>query len=312
MHNLIFGAFAALEGYREGDAANLGRAVYDRCTVVALCSAKLANPACTVALVTNAPPQEPYRSQLTNAGIEIWDGPFTSYRVPADTNWALAYYKLCAMEWVLANKDFANAAMLDLDTYTQHPLDDLWRECGEAVLMYQVPHAASQGMTAAIGKAYDAVEPQGAPHVLTHFGGEFVAGSTARLQDFMAECRNVFDRMQQTGVRSQDGDEAILDAAAYRSQLAGKPVRAANAYVFRYWLGGHFYYVSTNYCCDPVCVLHLPGKAKMRQLTVLYHKYTRSGRMPENQTVWRLCCLPAARPPLLRSLWVRLRAKIGI
>ena len=35
-------------------------------------------------------------------------------------------------------------------------------------------------------------------------------------------------------------------------------------------------------------------------------------RMPENQTVWRLCCLPAARPPLLRSLWVRLRAKIGI
>ena len=67
----------------------------------------------------------------------------------------------------------------------------------------------------------------GAPHVLTHFGGEFVAGSTARLQDFMAECRNVFDRMQQTGVRSQDGDEAILDAAAYRSQLAGKPVRAA-------------------------------------------------------------------------------------
>ena len=45
MQNLIFGAFAALEGYREGDAANLGRAVYDRCTVVALCSAKLAPPA---------------------------------------------------------------------------------------------------------------------------------------------------------------------------------------------------------------------------------------------------------------------------
>ena len=86
MQNLIFGAFAALEGYREGDAANLGRAVYDRCTVVALCSAKLANPGCTVALVTNAPPQEPYRSQLTAVGIEIWDCPFDSYRVPADTN----------------------------------------------------------------------------------------------------------------------------------------------------------------------------------------------------------------------------------
>ena len=50
MENLIFGAFAALEGYREGDNANMGRAAYDRCTVVALCSAKAQNPGCTVAL----------------------------------------------------------------------------------------------------------------------------------------------------------------------------------------------------------------------------------------------------------------------
>ena len=133
------------------------------------------------------------------------------------------------MEWVLANKDFASAAMLDLDTYTQHPLDDLWRECGEAVLMYQVPHAASQGMTAAIGKAYDAVEPQGAPHVLTHFGGELVAGSKARLADFMALCRQYFNQLQAIGLTPREGDEAIWCGAAYRSLLAGQPVRAKTA-----------------------------------------------------------------------------------
>ena len=77
MQDLIFGAFATLDGYREGDAANLGRTVYDRCTVVALCSAKAANPGCTVALVTNAPVPQPYLGQLTAAGIEIWDCPFT-------------------------------------------------------------------------------------------------------------------------------------------------------------------------------------------------------------------------------------------
>ena len=137
MENLIFGAFATLDGYREGDAANLGRTVYDRCTVVALCSAKAQNPACTVALLTNAPVPEPFRSQLTQGGVEIWDCPFTTYRVPADTNWALAYYKLCAMAWVLENRDFARAAMLDLDTFTQRPLDDLWRECDEAVLLFE-------------------------------------------------------------------------------------------------------------------------------------------------------------------------------
>ena len=145
------------------DAANLGRTVYDRCTVTALCSAKAQNPACTVALLTNAPVPEPFCSQLTGGGVEIWDCPFTAYRVPADTNWALAYYKLCAMAWVLAHRDFARACMIDLDTYTQHPLDDLWRECDEAVLLYQVPHAASQTMTAAISRCFDAVESAGAP-----------------------------------------------------------------------------------------------------------------------------------------------------
>ena len=234
MDNLIFGAFATLDGYREGDAANLGRTVYDRCTVVALCSAKAQNPACTVALLTNAPVPEPFRSQLTQGGVEIWDCPFTTYRVPADTNWALAYYKLCAMAWVLENRDFARAVMLDLDTFTQRPLDDLWRECDEAVLLYQVPHAASQTMTAAISRCFDAVEPNGAPHALTHFGGELVAGSRARLADFMSLCRDYFEELQAKGITPREGDEAVWCGAAYRSLLAGKPVRAANAYIFRY------------------------------------------------------------------------------
>ena len=318
MENLIFGAFATLDGYREGDAANLGRTVYDRCTVVALCSAKAQNPACTVALLTNAPVPELFRSQLSSVGmtiknessVEIWDCPFTTYRVPADTNWALAYYKLCAMAWVLENRNFACAAMLDLDTFTQHPLDDLWRECDEAVLLYQVPHAASQTMTAAISRCFDAVEPDGAPHALTHFGGELVAGSRARLTDFMSLCRDYFEELQANGITPREGDEAVWCGAAYRSLLAGKPVRAANAYIFRYWLGGHFYYVSTNYTLDPVCILHLPGAAKDRQLKLIYNGYVRRGVFPPLNKIYRLCGLPAAHPPLLRTVWTRLLAKL--
>lgn len=310
MENLIFGAFATLEGYREGDAANLGRAVYDRCTVVALCSAKAQNPTCTVALVTNAPPPQPYLGQLTASGVEIWDCPFDTFRVPADTNWALAYYKLCAMDWVLTHRDFARAAMVDLDTYSQYPLDDLWREADEAVLLYQVPHAASQGMAQAISQMYDAVTPQGAPHTLTHFGGELVAGSKARLQVFLQQCRAYFAALQQAAITPKEGDEAIWCGAAYRSLQEGQPVRAANAYIFRYWLGGRFYFVSTNYVLDPVCILHLPGAAKDRQLKLIYRRYTKNGSFPTPAKVHRLCCLPAAHPPLLATLWVRLQAKL--
>ena len=310
MENLIFGAFATLEGYREGDNANLGRAVYDRCTVVALCSAKVQNPGCTVALVTNAPLPQPFLRQLTEAGVEIWSCPFDTYRVPADTNWALAYYKLCAMDWVLAHRDFARAAMVDLDTYCQYPLDDLWREAEEAVLLYQVPHAASQGMAQAISRMYDEVVPQGAPHVLTHFGGELVAGNKARLQDFMDRCRDYFAALQAAGITPKEGDEAVWCGAAYQSLLAGQPVRAANAYIFRYWLGARFYFVSTNYLLDPVCILHLPGAAKDRQLKLLYRRYARAGRFPPAARVHRLCGFPAAHPPLFNTLWGRLLARL--
>ena len=42
--NLIFGAFAVLEGYREGEQPNRGAGSYYRCIVVSLASAKRENP----------------------------------------------------------------------------------------------------------------------------------------------------------------------------------------------------------------------------------------------------------------------------
>lgn len=308
--NLIFGAFAALQGYREGEQANMGAAAYYRCIVVALASARQQNPDCTVALVTNTPVPQPFAAQLADAGVQVWDCPFDRYRVSADTPWSLAFYKLCALEWVLEHRDWDRALMLDVDTVSQHPYTDLWREADEAVMMYQVPHAASQPMAAAISAAYDQLCPDTAPHLLTHFGGELVCGSRARLEDFMPLCRAVFDEMQRSGIAVREGDESVWCAAAYRSQLAGRPVRAANAYLFRYWLGGRFYYVSTNYCLDPVCILHLPGAARERQFRLLYRYYAKHGALPPLKKLHRWCCLPAARPPLLRTLWVRLAAKL--
>lgn len=307
---LIFGAFAMLEGYREGDRANRGAAAYYRCIVVALASAKGQNPSCTVALVTNAAVPAPFDAQLAAAGVEIWRCPYDTYRFGADTPWALAFYKLCALEWVLQKETYDRLLMLDVDTVSQRPYTDIWREAGEAVLLYQVPHAASQTMAAAISADYDRLCPEGAPHTLTHFGGEFVCGSRQRLTAFLALCRQVYREMTAIGLTPQEGDEAIWCAAAYRSLRAGQPVRAANAYIFRYWLGGRFYYVSTNYCLDPVCILHLPGAAKERQFRLLYRYYARRGQLPPAKTIHRWCCLPAARPPLLRTLWVRLRAGV--
>ncbi len=307
MENLIFGAFATLEGHREGDAANLGSDAYYCCIVVALCSAKACNPDCDVALVTNAPVPQPYAGQLEEGGVQVIDCPFDRFRVDADLEWSLAFYKLCALDWVVRNTDYRRCLLLDVDTYTQYPYTDLWREADEAVLLYQVPHAAGQPMTEAISRNYGAL--YGGEPVLTHFGGELICGSRQRLTDFVSECAAVYDTMNGQGLRPHEGDEFITCAAAYRSLLAGRPVRAANAYIFRYWVGARFYFVSTNYCNDPVCIFHLPG-GKNRQLRVLYRWYIKKGVFPPREKVYRLCCFPAAHPPILRSIWVRILARL--
>lgn len=305
--DLMFSAFATLAGHREGKNENLGATAYYRCIVVALCSAKQQNPVCTVALVTNTPVPQPFAGQLERAGVELWQCPFTGYRVDAALEWSLAFYKLCALDWVLREKSFARCLLVDVDTYTQYPVDELWREADEAVLLYQCPHAANQPMAAAISQNYGAL--YGGSHCLTHFGGELIAGSSARLQAFLAECAAVYARMTEQGLRPHEGDEFITCAAAYRSLLAGQPVRAANAYIFRYWVGARFYFVCTNYCNEPVCILHLPGNGKARQLKLLYRAYTKTGRFPPREKVYRICCFSPAHPPLLQSLWVRLAAK---
>ena len=95
-----------------------GQRRYYRCIVVALASAKLANPDCDVALVTNAPVPRPYAAQLEAAGVQVLDCPFDHYRVDAALEWSLAFYKLCAMEWVLAHTAYARCALL---TWTPTP-----------------------------------------------------------------------------------------------------------------------------------------------------------------------------------------------
>ena len=83
--NLIFGAFAVLEGYREGEQPNRGADSYYRCIVVSLASAKQQNPDCTVALVTNAPVPAPFDGQLAAAGVQVWRCPFEGWKFGADT-----------------------------------------------------------------------------------------------------------------------------------------------------------------------------------------------------------------------------------
>jgi hypothetical protein len=142
--NLIFTAFATLEGYREGSNANLGSEVFYRCIVVSLVSAKQKNQNCDAALVTNTAVPEPYAAQLSQAGIRVIACPFDNYRFEADLDWSLAYYKLCAMQYLLETEHYENYLMLDSDTFTQRGYQDIWREAAEAAYDAEVDTAREE------------------------------------------------------------------------------------------------------------------------------------------------------------------------
>ena len=131
--NLIFTAFATLEGYREGSNANLGSEVFYRCIVVSLVSAKQKNQNCDAALVTNTAVPEPYAAQLSQAGIRVIACPFDNYRFEADLDWSLAYYKLCAMQYLLETDSQVDDGMTDMILYLHFN-----NETGQ-VKMLQIP-----------------------------------------------------------------------------------------------------------------------------------------------------------------------------
>lgn len=125
----------------------------------------------------------------------------------------------------------------------------------------------------------------------------------------MALCRQYFNQLQAIG-DAAGGRRSYLVRGRLPQPAGRAAVRAANAYLFRYWLGGRFYFVSTNYTLEPRvhfafarCRQRPPARRAVPPLC-------QKGSFPPLEKVHRLCCLPAAHPPLLRTLWVRLLARL--
>ena len=186
-----------------------------------------------MALVTNAPVPAPFDAQLAAAGCEVWACPFDTFRYPADLPWSLAFYKLCALGWVLENKGFDRLAMVDCDTYTQYPLDDLFREAAEAVLLYQ---GAAPGQPADGGCDQPLLRRRLARRRAPCAGPlRRRAGGGAGRAAAPVSCplRRSDAALRAAGTLPQDGDEVLLCLAAWRAAQTGLPVRGANAYICR-------------------------------------------------------------------------------
>lgn len=296
--NLIFCSYAYLDSYTstvenvliEKDQKNKIE-MYLKCCVVSLVSAKIRNPDCDVALITNIEVPEPYKTQFKTNGILIIQKEYDSFRLGKNMKWSLAFYKLCALKFAVDNLNYDKYLIVDSDTYFISKVNDLWIEADYNVLLFDMSHSLSTIQSQTMNNEYYSLYNQKV--LLTNYGGEFICGNSELLKEFLNECYSIYLDMKKIDFKTNHGDEFITCIAAHRNKNI---IKNGSAYIYRYWTG-RFYLVSTNYIYNPVNILHVPSE-KETGLKYTYNYINKNQNLPEDRKVFRLLGLPSDKRSL--------------
>lgn len=237
---LIISAFATLPNMQSG--ANVSKfndkaSIYYKNIVVALVSAKINNPNCDVALVTNIDVPEPYKHQLEGFGIRTYFQEFDTFLFDSRIPWGLAFYKLAALRGILNKTNYDKYLLVDNDVYFQSSINDLWEWCDNNIVLLDI----GGGIRNCWGDRMLTMNKGQKP--VTHFGGEFIAGSKIILCDFINQCDKVYAKIIAENETITQGDEHITSAAVF---LGSIPVKHAGSFIYRYWTRS-FYKVETTF-----------------------------------------------------------------
>ena len=284
---IIFIPYADKDGANTG--VNIGNGdkrvdIYLKNCCVALISAKHYNSDCDVALVTNIDVPEKYNRLLSVNNIKIIKAPFDEFTFGDKYLWNLAFYKLCAVDYIVKNYDYKYVSYMDSDVYIQSSFNDIWEECNYSVLLYDINHGLQVKDYRIIVDEFSAF--LGEKSLITHYGGEFFAANRDNAVVFIDKCKGIYRKMIEKNFTTTKGDEFILSLAA--SQMKER-IKNGGAYVFRFWTSA-FRLVSTCYAFNPVTILHLPSE-KENGMLILYDKFIRKNKIPTKKTVWRICHL---------------------
>lgn len=296
MKNLIFCAFSYLPNtYATADVVSKNKNTINKyldCCYVALVSAKLRNFEDDIALVCNIQLPEKYILMFKTQNIKIIFKEYDNFQFSKDMKWSLAFYKLCALEYVVKNYIYANYVLVDTDTYFISEFNELWEETKSSILLLDLNHSflnrQNKQMRIEYYKLYSNYVN------FTNYGGEFIAGNRQNLEIFIRTLNEIYSDIINAGLITEHGDEYIISIAAHKNKLF---IKNASPYVSRQWTGS-FYLTSTNYYYNPVNVLHLPREKNYGFYYVI--KYMELfGVLPRNDFVYILFGLPTRKKSII-------------
>lgn len=281
--NIVFCAYAYKEKFQSGHNLRLDdkKNVYLKNSYVALRSCKHFNPNTEVALVTNLELGPYWEELFEKSGIVIFKVDYDTFMFGKEYGWSLAFYKLCALRYI-CSLDYENIVLLDTDTYTQRTFEDVWTECRHNILLYDISRGLYNGDYQVFCEEAQRFLKTDA--YLTRWGGEFIAGNTMILKEFINCCESIYVEMQGQQFFTINGDEFIISIAAWQMR---DRVKNATAYIFRYWTAYRWHYVCSNYCSNPVSVLHCP-REKDHGFVKIFNYIRKYDKLPNARKVYGL------------------------
>ena len=237
--------FAYNSDFKTGVNVNRDSAydIYMKNLVVSAISAKN-NGGCnlTVVVATNISIPQNIKELLENNNIEIVNEDFDVFTFDNKIDWGLAFYKLCAIYKFAREYEFEYYSYADTDVYIQKAYDDIFKECDQNILLYDINHGLSTTDYNILLEELCAYYKSS--KLITHYGGEFFAANRQNTLIFTERCLEIYKKMINESITTSKGDEFILSIAADELKSI---VKNGGAYIYRYWTSQGMRLVSTNY-----------------------------------------------------------------
>lgn len=248
---------------------------------VALLSAKKNNPSIDLALVTNLTEiNKKYVDVLAKEKIAIICCPFDTFVFPDDFKWSAAFYKLCALDFILRTKGdkYSNVMYTDSDVFCQGSFNPIFEETESGkILLYDLCESTTNSLYRKFLKEIDLFELNISFPV--HFGGEFFASNMKNTHVFLEKCHELYQKVVDKKLSFDTGDEILISTSA--NLLPN--VKNAGAFIYRFWTDS-FRVTTTRYMFNPVTILHCPDQ-KERGLRRLFNYYAKHDSFPKTKRI---------------------------
>lgn len=247
---------------------------------------------------------------LNNNNIQIIKASFDDFNFGSKYTWSLAFYKLCALKYVLNSTEYDNYCYLDSDVYVQGSLKGAFAEAQWYILTYYLyqghPIKGQTSRTQDMVKLGCLSENDSS---VMGMGGEFFIANRSNAIKYISECKQIFDLMKSKDFQVLSGDEFISSLAMHRLFHLS---RCAQAYIGRFYTRV-FRMIPERWRYHPVAVLHVPGEKEHGMLT-LFSRYISKGKIPSKNTVYRILHIkrPSLSVRLKRIYYFSILVKLGL